>query len=79
MNNPAVSLNYAPIGLSREEAAQHIGIGTTLFDEMVADGRMPPPKCINSRRVWSRVTVEQSFAELPDDGPANDDNEWDVV
>jgi predicted DNA-binding transcriptional regulator AlpA len=77
MSNPAVSLNYTPIGLSREEAAQHIGIGTTLFDEMVADGRMPPPKCINSRRVWSRVAVEQSFALLPDDGPANDDNEWD--
>ena len=78
MINPAIPLNYAPLGLSREEAAQHIGIGTTLFDEMVADGRMPPPKCINTRRVWNRVAVEQAFAALPDDShPSNDDNPWD--
>jgi len=77
MNNPAVSLNYAPLGLSRNEAAQHIGIGTTLFDEMVADGRMPLPKCINTRRVWNRVAIEQAFSELPDDNAANDDNPWD--
>jgi predicted DNA-binding transcriptional regulator AlpA len=77
MNNTAISLNYTPLGLSREDAAQHIGIGTTLFDEMVTDGRMPPPKCINSRRVWSRLAVEQSFAELPDGAPFNGDNEWD--
>lgn len=76
MNNPAVSLNYAPLGLSREEAARHIGIGTTLFDEMVADGRMPPPKCMNSRRVWNRVAVELSFDKLPDDGHAMNDDRW---
>ena len=79
MNNPSGSLIYAPLGLSREEAAQHIGIGTTLFDEMVADGRMPLPKCINTRRVWNRVAIEQAFSELPDDGAANDDNPWDGV
>jgi hypothetical protein len=32
---------YAPRGLSREEAARYIGVGTTLFDKMVAEGRMP--------------------------------------
>ena len=79
MINPAVSLNYPRLGLSREEAAQHIGIGTTLFDKMVADGRMPPPKCINTRRVWNRIAVEQAFAELPDDGPVKDDNPWNSI
>ena len=79
MNNPSISLNYAPLGLSREDAAHHIGIGTTLFDEMVADGRLPPPKRMNSRRVWNRVALEQAFAELPDDGPINDDNPWDGI
>jgi predicted DNA-binding transcriptional regulator AlpA len=80
MINPAVSLNYTPLGLSRKEAARHIGIKTTLFDEMVADGRMPPPKCINTRRVWNRIAVEQAFAELPDDSqPSNDDNPWDNI
>jgi predicted DNA-binding transcriptional regulator AlpA len=80
MPNQTISLNYAPLGMSREEVAQHIGIGTTLFDKMVADGRMPPPKCINTRRVWNRIAIEQAFAELPDDSrPANDDNPWDQV
>jgi hypothetical protein len=29
--------------LTREEAADYLGIGTTLFDEMVEDGRLPGP------------------------------------
>jgi excisionase family DNA binding protein len=40
---------YAPRGLSRDEAARYIGVGTTKFDEMVADGRMPRPKRIDGR------------------------------
>jgi hypothetical protein len=77
MNHHAPSLNYISLGLNREDAARHIGIGTTLFDEMVTDGRMPLPKCINTRRVWNRAAIEQAFAELPDDSTANDDNPWD--
>jgi hypothetical protein len=79
MTRSATSQNYVPLGLSRVEAAQHVGIGTTLFDEMVADGRMPPPKCINSRRVWSRISLEQAFSELPEDGAVNDDNPWNEI
>jgi len=44
-------------------------------DQMVADGRMPAAKLINSRRVWMRSKIEKAFAELPEDGqgkePAN--------
>jgi hypothetical protein len=42
---------------------------------MVADGRMPPPKRINARRVWSRPALEAAFAELPDF--VNVDGRWD--
>ena len=28
-------------GLSRAEAAHYVGVGTSKFDEMVKDGRMP--------------------------------------
>jgi predicted DNA-binding transcriptional regulator AlpA len=55
-------------GLSRAEAAEYIGVGPALFDEMVKDGRMPKPKLINSRRIWMRAKIEKSFAELPEDG-----------
>jgi predicted DNA-binding transcriptional regulator AlpA len=59
-------------GLSRTEAAEYIGVSTSLFDELVADGRMPPAKQINSRKVWMRPRLEKAFAELPDVGQDND-------
>jgi predicted DNA-binding transcriptional regulator AlpA len=59
-------------GLSREEAAEFIGVSPTLFDEMVKDGRMPPPKMINSRRVWWRLGLEKAFVGLPEVGGPQD-------
>ena len=65
------------IGLSRAEAAEYIGVSTSLFDELVADGRMPPAKQINSRKVWMRPRLEKAFAELPDVGHAeSSDSPW---
>ncbi|RWP81374.1 MAG: hypothetical protein EOR11_27220 [Mesorhizobium sp.] len=60
------AISYPPRGLSREEAARYVGVGPTLFDEMVSDGRMPRPKLINSRTIWDRVTLDISFSSLPD-------------
>ena len=54
-------------GLSREEASEYVGVGHTLFDAMVADGRMPKPYLINTRRVWARLELEQAFVKLPKD------------
>ncbi|MDX8441656.1 hypothetical protein RFM41_33715 [Mesorhizobium sp. VK25A] len=64
MKNDGIS--YPPRGLSREESARYVGVGFTLFDEMVADGRMPKPKRINSRAVWDRVALDIAFTSLPD-------------
>ena len=65
----ADSLAYPPRGLSREEAARYVGVGPTLFDEMVADGRMPRPKRANSRVLWDRIALDAAFSDLPgDDG-----------
>jgi predicted DNA-binding transcriptional regulator AlpA len=54
-------------GLSREEASEYVGVGHTLFDAMVADGRMPKPYLINTRRVWARLELETAFVKLPKD------------
>lgn len=62
----ADAISYPPRGLSREEAARYVGVGPTLFDEMVADGRMPKPKLVNSRAIWDRITLDISFTSLPD-------------
>jgi predicted DNA-binding transcriptional regulator AlpA len=52
-------------GLSRLEAAEMIGVSPTLFDQLVRDGIMPPPKKIGRRRVWKRQDVEKWFDDLP--------------
>lgn len=54
--------------MSREEAARYIGAGTTLFDEMVADGRMPKPKRVNSRTIWDRFALDTAFTYLEEGG-----------
>ena len=59
------ALSYAPRGMSREEAARYIGVGTTKFDEMVSDRRMPKPKKIDGRVVWDRIAIDAAFTDLP--------------
>lgn len=63
-----------PRGLSRVQAAEYIGTGTTLFDEMIRDGRMPKPKQINGRVVWDRFALDAAFDALPD---KDSRNPWD--
>lgn len=60
------SYSYPPRGLCREEAARWVGVSPSLFDQMVADGRMPSPKVINSRVVWDRYKLDAAFEPLPD-------------
>jgi predicted DNA-binding transcriptional regulator AlpA len=62
---------YPPRGLSREEAARYIGVGSSKFDEMVSAGLMPRPKRIGGRVVWDRLKLEAAFSDLPDDNRAN--------
>jgi hypothetical protein len=52
-------------GLSRDEAAMYIGISTGKFDEMIRDGRMPSPLCIDKRKVWDVRALDLAFDELP--------------
>ena len=63
-------------GLSRREAAEYIGIGASKFDTLTADGRMPPPKRIDGRRVWDRKQVDRAFDRL-EGGAEMIDNPWD--
>lgn len=63
-------------GLSRDESAGYIGVGSSKFDTMVSDGRMPKPKRIDGRRVWDRQAIDRAFGELPG-GDQTKINEWD--
>lgn len=66
-----LSYGFVPRGVSRAVAAEYLGIGTSLFDELVADGRMPKPKMVNTRTVWDRLALDQAFDELPTKGMIN--------
>ena len=62
-----------PRGLSRVQSAAYIGVSTTLFDELVKDGRMPQPIRLNSRLVWDRLQLDDAFAALSDVGRDGND------
>ncbi len=60
-------LPYPPRGLSREHAALYIGVGTTTFDRLVEEGRMPKPIRIGKRVVWDRLMIDAAFTDLGED------------
>ncbi|UFW82838.1 hypothetical protein BjapCC829_22885 [Bradyrhizobium barranii] len=62
---------YPPRGLSRDEAARYVGVGTTKFDELVADGRMPRPHRVGARAIWDRFKLDAAFSDLADEKTAN--------
>lgn len=69
-------LSLPPRGLSRVEAATYIGVSPSKFDELVRDGRMPPPIHIDARRVWDRNKIDIAFDGLPQNH-TDDHNPWD--
>lgn len=62
-----------PRGLNREQAASYIGVGTTVFDQMVRDGRMPKPVSIGARKVWDRFKLDVHFDSLSGEGTGWED------
>ena len=76
MTRPAdiLPLSLPPRALSRVQSAYYVCVGTTLFDEMVKDGRMPRPKRVNGKTIWGRVELDEAFVALPTD---EDANPWD--
>ena len=51
-------------------------MGTSKFDLMVSDGRMPKPKQVDGRRVWDVRSIDRYFDLLPG-GDDSDRNPWD--
>lgn len=64
MHQKSDTISYPPRGLSREAAARYVGVGATLFDEMVSDGRMPKPIKVNTRSIWDRIEIDSAFSDL---------------
>jgi hypothetical protein len=54
----------------------YVGISAAKFDELVADGRMPAPVRIDSRKVWDIRALDLAFDALPTENAANS---WESV
>ena len=75
----ALPPSLVPAGISREQAAEYVGLGTTKFDELVRDGRMPKPKLVDSRKVWVVDRLKAALLALPEEGEAPVVNPWDSI
>lgn len=74
-------LAFPPIGLSRAQAAAYVGMGISLFDQLVDSGHLPKPRQAQGRLIWHRREVEEAFADLPFKGeeiaaPKPTGNSW---
>lgn len=59
-----IGLPFPPRGMCREVAALYVGVGTTTFDELVADGLMPGPVHGCKRPLWEQSQLDEAFTEL---------------
>jgi predicted DNA-binding transcriptional regulator AlpA len=73
----ALPPNLPPRGLSREAAAQYVGVSAGKFDELVGDGRMPKAVQLDGRKVWDRRALDRAFDQLA--GSEAERNDWDDV
>ena len=64
---------WPPRGLSRGQAAEYIGVSTTLFDTLVKTGQMPKPHKAQSRVIWDRHKIDEAFTDL---GTEQNENPW---
>jgi len=65
-----------PLGLTKNEAAQYIGVSPTLFLRMVKRGAMPLAKQLSEGRIaWDRGALDTAFEALPAHETAQ--NPWD--
>ena len=68
-----------PFLVSRETAAALIGVGTTKFDEMVRDGRMPAPREADARVLWDTDELRAACRMLPRRGAQAAPAGWDAA
>jgi len=61
-------------GLSRLSAAAYIGISPSKFDELRRANRIPPPKVLDGRLVFTVERLDEFIDALPDENQADNDN-----
>jgi predicted DNA-binding transcriptional regulator AlpA len=68
-----------PLAVSRETAAQLLGISAGTFDKLVKTGKLPEPREVESRILWDSKEIEAAWRAMPRRGQPATVNEWDSV
>ena len=61
-------------GLSRIEAARYIGISPSKFDELRKADRIPPPKILDGRLIFTVERLDEFLDALPDENQTDNDD-----
>lgn len=61
--------HYPPRGMRRETAAWYVGLGTTKFDQLIKNGRMPEGVLVDGARVWDRYKLDEACDVLLNPAP----------
>jgi hypothetical protein len=64
-------------GLSRVEAALYLGISPSKLDELRKANRIPPPKVLDGRLIFTVERLDEFLDTLPDENQTADDG-WTV-
>ena len=62
-------------GLTRVEAAAYLSISPSKFDELRRANRIPPPKVLDGRLIFTTDRLDEFLDALPDENQT-DNNEW---
>ena len=61
-----VVLHLEPVAVDLKTAAKAYGVGTTLFRELVDEGRLPQPIVLHRRQVWSVAALRRRAEDETD-------------
>jgi predicted DNA-binding transcriptional regulator AlpA len=68
-----------PYAVSRETAAELLGISAGTFDKLVKAGKLPEPREVESRILWDSAEIRAAWRAMPRRGQQPPGNEWDSV
>lgn len=76
MTGSSLPVGYSLGVLNRKQAAEYVGVSPSLFDEMVANRRMPEAVVLSERRVgWIQRELDAAVAALPRKAQAETQND----
>jgi hypothetical protein len=61
-------------GLSRVEAAAYIGVSPSKFDQLRHSGRIPPPKVLDGRLIFTVERLDEFIDALPEENQTDSDD-----